>query len=46
VRKIHDARDDYVNAGPGRLLGVLYLPTNEQGVWLDELKVELKLFGS
>jgi hypothetical protein len=45
VRKIHDARDDYVNAGPGRLLDVLYLLTNEQGVWLDELKVELKAAG-
>ncbi|KAJ7334679.1 hypothetical protein DFH08DRAFT_916123 [Mycena albidolilacea] len=45
VRKIHDARDDYVNAGPGRLLDVLYLLTNEQGVWLDELRVELKAAG-
>ncbi|KAJ7258729.1 hypothetical protein B0H12DRAFT_1048898 [Mycena haematopus] len=45
VQKIHDAREDYVKAGSGRLLDVLYLLTNEQGPWLDELKAELKTAG-
>ncbi|KAJ6482173.1 hypothetical protein C8R47DRAFT_982030 [Mycena vitilis] len=45
VQKIRDARDDFVAASPGRLLDVLYLLTNEQGPWLDELKDELKAAG-
>ncbi|KAJ7166373.1 hypothetical protein C8R43DRAFT_877989 [Mycena crocata] len=45
VQKIADARAAYVAAGEGRLLDVLYLLTNEQGEWLDELKEQLKSAG-
>ncbi|KAJ6589134.1 hypothetical protein B0H19DRAFT_1206159 [Mycena capillaripes] len=45
VQRVHDARNDYVAAGPGRLLDVLYLLTNEQGPWLDEVKDEFKTAG-
>ncbi|KAF7365603.1 hypothetical protein MVEN_00433800 [Mycena venus] len=45
VKKIHDAREEYVNAAPGRLLDILYLLTNEQGPWLDDIKAELKAAG-
>ncbi|KAJ6584427.1 hypothetical protein B0H19DRAFT_925036 [Mycena capillaripes] len=45
VQKIHDAREDYVKAAPGRLLDVLYLLTNEHGPWLEEIKTELRAAG-
>ncbi|KAJ7904848.1 hypothetical protein B0H13DRAFT_1620551 [Mycena leptocephala] len=45
VKKIHEAREDYVKAGPGRLLDVLYLLTNEQDAWVDEIKDELRKAG-
>ncbi|KAK7018574.1 hypothetical protein R3P38DRAFT_2983304, partial [Favolaschia claudopus] len=45
VQKIHDAREDYIEAGEGRVLDVLYLLTNEHGSWLDELTTELKAAG-
>jgi hypothetical protein len=44
VGKIHDVREDYIKAGPGRLLDILYL-ANKQSPWLDEIKVELKAAG-
>ncbi|KAF7357420.1 hypothetical protein MSAN_01338000 [Mycena sanguinolenta] len=45
VKKIRDTREEYVKAGSGRVLDVLYLLTNEHGEWLDELKGELAKAG-
>ncbi|KAJ7838801.1 hypothetical protein B0H14DRAFT_3087046 [Mycena olivaceomarginata] len=47
IKKLHDVREDYINNSTdsgkdGRVLDVLYLLTNEQGPWLDELKVSMK----
>lgn len=45
VKRIHDVREEYLKAGPRRLLDVLYLLTNDQETWLDGLKAELKTAG-
>ncbi|KAK7023081.1 hypothetical protein R3P38DRAFT_3536840 [Favolaschia claudopus] len=49
VQKIKEVREDYVNAkagdSEGRTLDVLYLLTNEQGAWLDEVKADLRKAG-
>jgi hypothetical protein len=44
LKKVRDARSDYVRAAQGtlRTLDVLYLLTNEQDEWLDELKETLR----
>ncbi|TFK40450.1 hypothetical protein BDQ12DRAFT_679433 [Crucibulum laeve] len=43
VQKIRDARDEYVRAGKAgeRTLDVLYLLTNDESEWLDNLKATL-----
>ncbi|KAF8645181.1 hypothetical protein AX16_008008 [Volvariella volvacea WC 439] len=48
VQKVHDSRVDYVNAvhtGTRRYLDVLYLLTNEESDWLDQLKEALRKDG-
>lgn len=48
VQKVRDSRDDYLKAarpGTRRTLDVLYLLTNEQSEWLDQLKDALRKDG-
>ncbi|KAK7033116.1 Semialdhyde-dh domain-containing protein [Favolaschia claudopus] len=47
LKKVHDAREDYIRASPSshRTLNVLYLLTNEHDEWLDELKASLSKTG-
>lgn len=48
VQKVKDSKDDYIRAGVGkgepvqRTLDVLYILTNEQSEWLDQLKDALR----
>ncbi|KAF9064293.1 hypothetical protein BDP27DRAFT_1299073 [Rhodocollybia butyracea] len=51
VQKVRDSKDDFVNVGPRgdgtthRTLDVLYLLTNEESEWLDQLKETLRRDG-
>lgn len=42
VEKVHKSRREYVRAGHGRTLDVIYILTNDQSEWLTELKARLK----
>ncbi|KAJ7800104.1 hypothetical protein B0H14DRAFT_3786372 [Mycena olivaceomarginata] len=44
IKKLYDVREDCINDSTslGRVLDVLYLLTNEQGPWHDELRVSMK----
>ncbi|KAJ7776783.1 hypothetical protein DFH07DRAFT_865639 [Mycena maculata] len=45
AERIAVARDEYVGAGGGRVVDILYLLTNEEGEWLDELLAAVRVQG-
>ncbi|KAJ7158781.1 hypothetical protein C8R46DRAFT_1110272 [Mycena filopes] len=45
LKKVRDAREDYLRASQSQTLDVLYLLTNEHDEWLDELEEALRKDG-